>query len=142
MRPPHAANERSGKPRQRAATRCFCCLTSSRATCSASSAQAYATDQAALAVAERAIAKEFDKAFPLPERRFFYTPHMHAEDLAEQERCLALCAASGDEEGVKYAVIHRDIIRDFGRFPHRNPVLGRETTPEEHAFLQSGGFSG
>lgn len=106
------------------------------------SAQAYATDQAALAVAERAIAKEFDKAFPLPERRFFYTPHMHAEDLAQQERCLALCAASGDEEGVKYAVIHRDIIRDFGRFPHRNPVLGRETTPEEHAFLQSGGFSG
>ena len=54
----------------------------------------------------------------------------------------ALCAASGDAEGVTYAVIHRDIIRDFGRFPHRNTVLGRETTPEEQAFLDAGGFSG
>jgi uncharacterized protein (DUF924 family) len=106
------------------------------------SAQAYATDDAALAIADRAIVNGFDGMFPLPERRFFYTPHMHAEDLAQQERCLALCAASGDEEGVKYAVIHRDIIRDFGRFPHRNRVLGRQTTPEEQAFLDSGGFSG
>jgi uncharacterized protein (DUF924 family) len=106
------------------------------------SAQAYASDDAALAIADRAIARGFDTLFPLPERRFFYTPHMHAEDLAQQERCLALCAAAGDEEGVKYAVIHRDIIRDFGRFPHRNRILGRQTTPEEQAFLDSGGFSG
>lgn len=106
------------------------------------SPQAYASDEAALAVADRAIARGFDQAFPLPERRFFYTPHMHAEDLAQQERCIALCAASGDAEGVTYAVIHRDIIRDFGRFPHRNAVLGRETTPEEQAFLDAGGFSG
>ena len=67
---------------------------------------------------------------------------MHAEDLAQQERCIALCAASDDDEGVKYAVVHRDIIRDFGRFPHRNQILGRETTPEEQAFLDAGGFSG
>jgi uncharacterized protein (DUF924 family) len=69
-------------------------------------------------------------------------PFMHAEDLAHQERCLALCQASDDAEGVKYAVIHRDVIRDYGRFPHRNPVLGRKTTPEEQVFLDQGGFSG
>ncbi|MFN3672462.1 MAG: DUF924 family protein [Bosea sp. (in: a-proteobacteria)] len=106
------------------------------------SQRAFATDAAALSVAEDAIAHGFDRAFPVPERRFFYTPHMHAEDLAQQERCIALCAASDDEEGVKYAVIHRDIIRDFGRFPHRNQILGRETTQQEQAFLDAGGFSG
>jgi uncharacterized protein (DUF924 family) len=104
--------------------------------------RAFATDAQALAVAERAIARGFDAAYPSPEKRFFYMPFMHAEDLADQERCIALCAAAGDAEGVKHAVIHRDIIRDFGRFPHRNPVLGRDTTPEEQAFLDAGGFAG
>ena len=106
------------------------------------SPRAFATDELALTIAEHAVAQGFDKAFPLPERRFFYMPYMHAEDLAHQERCIALCAACHDEDGVKYAVIHRDIIRDFGRFPHRNPVLGRQTTPDEHAFLTAGGFAG
>jgi uncharacterized protein (DUF924 family) len=106
------------------------------------SAQAFATDAQALAIAERAIAEGFDKRFEGPERRFFYLPHMHSEQLADQERCIALCEAANDPEGVKFAIIHRDIIRDFGRFPHRNPVLGRETTPQEQAFLDSGGFSG
>lgn len=106
------------------------------------SAQAFATDAQALDVAERAIAKGFDKRFEGPERRFFYLPHMHSEKLADQERCIALCEEANDPEGVKFAIIHRDIIRDFGRFPHRNPVLGRETTPQEQAFLDSGGFSG
>ena len=106
------------------------------------SPRAFATDAQALAIAERAIARGFDKPFPLPERRFIYMPFMHAEDLAHQERCIALCAASDDPEGVKYAVIHRDIIRDFGRFPHRNAVLGRRTTAAEQAFLDEGGFGG
>ncbi len=106
------------------------------------SPRAFATDAQALAIAERAIARGFDKAFQPPESRFIYMPFMHAEDLAHQERCVALCAASDDPDGVKYAVIHRDIIRDFGRFPHRNPVLGRETTAVEHAFLAEGGFRG
>jgi uncharacterized protein (DUF924 family) len=106
------------------------------------SPRAFATDAMALAIAGRAIAKGFDGAFDLPERRFIYMPFMHAEDLAHQERCLALCQASDDAEGVKYAVIHRDVIRDYGRFPHRNPVLGRKTTPEEQVFLDQGGFSG
>lgn len=106
------------------------------------SPRAFATDAQALAVAERAIARGFDDAFQPPERRFIYMPFMHAEDLAHQERCIALCAASGDAEGVKHAVTHRDIIRDFGRFPHRNTVLGRQTTAAEQEFLDEGGFRG
>ncbi len=106
------------------------------------SPRAYATDGAAVALAERAIAKGFDRTYDNPERRFFYLPFMHAEDLALQERCVDLTRASGDDESFKYAVIHRDIIRDFGRFPHRNAVLGRETTEAERAFLEAGGFAG
>ncbi len=106
------------------------------------SSRAFATDAQALAVAERAIARGFDKEFDNPERRFIYLPFMHAEDLAHQERCIALCEAAVDPEGVRFAVIHRDIIRDFGRFPHRNPILGRPTTAEERAFLEEGGFGG
>ena len=106
------------------------------------SARAFATDALALEIAERAIARGFDMAKPVPERRFLYMPFMHAEDLAHQERCVSLCDASDDPEGVKFAVLHRDIIHDFGRFPHRNPVLGRETTPQEQEFLDEGGFQG
>ncbi|CAH1675627.1 conserved hypothetical protein [Hyphomicrobiales bacterium] len=106
------------------------------------SPRAFATDAAAVAVSERAIAHGFDKAYEAPEKRFFYMPYMHSEELAHQEHCIALCAAAADADGVKYAEIHRDIIRDFGRFPHRNPVLGRETTAEEKAFLGEGGFAG
>jgi len=106
------------------------------------SPRAFATDGQALAMAERAIARGFDGAYEAPEKRFFYMPFMHSEELADQERCIALCAAAEDPEGVKYAEIHRNIIRDFGRFPHRNPVLGRETTAEEKSFLTGGGFNG
>jgi uncharacterized protein (DUF924 family) len=106
------------------------------------SPRAFATDSQAVAVAERAIARGFDSAYEAPEKRFFYMPFMHSEELAHQERCIALCAAADDPEGVKYAEIHRDIIRDFGRFPHRNPVLGRDTTAEEKNFLTGGGFAG
>jgi len=106
------------------------------------SPQAFAADALALAVAGRAIARGFDRAFENPERRFIYMPFMHSEDLADQQRCIALCAAADDPDGVRFAEIHRDIIRDFGRFPHRNPVLGRKTTPEERDFLAEGGFSG
>ncbi|HML12009.1 MAG TPA: DUF924 family protein [Xanthobacteraceae bacterium] len=105
-------------------------------------ARAYAADPLAHAVADRAIARGFDRRYAPPERRFFYLPFMHAENLPDQERCIALCRAAGDEEGVKYAEIHADIIRRFGRFPHRNRVLGRATTPQEQAFLDAGGFAG
>lgn len=106
------------------------------------SPRAFATDPHSVAIAERAIAAGLDRQIEVPERRFFYMPFMHAEDLDLQERCIALCEAAGDPDGVKYAVIHRDIIRDFGRFPHRNEVLGRSTTAAERAFLDEGGFAG
>jgi uncharacterized protein (DUF924 family) len=106
------------------------------------SKQAFATDAKALAVARHAIARGFDKSYQPPEQRFLYMPFMHSEALHDQEHCVALCAAADDAEGVKFAEIHRDIIRDFGRFPHRNGVLGRDTTPEEQTFLDDGGFAG
>jgi uncharacterized protein (DUF924 family) len=62
--------------------------------------------------------------------------------MADQERCLALYRAAGDADNLKWAELHADIIRRFGRFPHRNAVLGRDTTPEERAFLDAGGFAG
>ncbi len=106
------------------------------------SPRAFATDALAVEIAGRAIAKGYDEAYQPPEKRFFYIPFMHSEGLADQERCIELCAAADDADGVKYAEIHRDIIRDFGRFPHRNPVLGRKTTAQEQAFLEAGGFAG
>ncbi len=74
-------------------------------------------------------------------RIFFVLPFEHSEDLADQHLSVELSAPYG-EEFLKYAEIHRDIIERFGRFPHRNPALGRETTAEEKAFLDEGGFSG
>jgi uncharacterized protein (DUF924 family) len=105
-------------------------------------ARAFAADARARAVADRAIARGFDGATPLAERSFFYLPFEHSEDIADQERCIALCRASGDADALKWAELHADIIRKFGRFPHRNAVLGRATTPEEQAFLDGGGFKG
>jgi uncharacterized protein (DUF924 family) len=106
-----------------------------------SEARAFATDPLARAVTSRAILNGFDGAFPNM-RGFFYLPFEHSENLADQERGLALYKAVGDEDGLKWAVLHADIIRRFGRFPHRNAVLGRVTTPDEQAFLDGGGFAG
>ena len=106
------------------------------------SAQAFAADPIARGVAGRALAKGFDQQVSDEERGFLYLPFMHSEEVADQERCVALYQVLGDAENLKYADIHLDIIRRFGRFPHRNLVLGRTTTPEEQAFLQAGGFAG
>ncbi len=106
------------------------------------SARMFAADPLALAVARDALARGFDRQNPLPERNFFYLPFEHSEDLADQERCVALCRDHGDAEALKWAELHADIIRRFGRFPHRNAALGRTTTPEEQAFLDDGGFAG
>ena len=105
-------------------------------------ARAYATDPLARAIAASAIVHGFDAQVMPDMRGFFYLPFEHSEDMADQERSVALCKASGDAEALKWAEVHADIIRRFGRFPHRNPVLGRDTTPEEQAFLDSGGFAG
>jgi uncharacterized protein (DUF924 family) len=74
-------------------------------------------------------------------RGFVYLPFMHSEDLDDQELSVRLNEPLGGDS-LDYAVVHRDIIVRFGRFPHRNAVLGRETTPEEAAFLADGGFAG
>jgi uncharacterized protein (DUF924 family) len=105
-------------------------------------ARAFATDPLARAVAAGAIVRGFDSQVPTEMRGFFYLPFQHSEDLADQERGIAFYKAIGDLENLKWAELHADIIRRFGRFPHRNSVLGRTTTPEEQAFLDGGGFAG
>jgi uncharacterized protein (DUF924 family) len=106
------------------------------------SARAFAADPLARAIAERALARGFDQTVALAERTFFYLPFEHSEAMADQERCIALFGATGDAEALKWAELHADIIRRFGRFPHRNAALGRAATPEEQVFLDSGGFAG
>ncbi len=105
-------------------------------------ARAFATDPLARAITAGAIIRGFDAQVAKELRSFFYLPFEHSEALADQERCIALNKATGDADGLKWAEIHADIIRRFGRFPHRNAALGRTTTPEEQAFLDSGGFAG
>ena len=106
------------------------------------SAQAFAADAPARAVADRALARGFDQQVPAGERQFFYLPFEHSENISDQERCLALFRSTGNPDSLKWAEKHADIIRRFGRFPHRNAVLGRTTTAEEQAFLNAGGFAG
>jgi len=105
-------------------------------------ARAFATDPMARAITAGALMRGFDSQVPAELRSFFYLPFEHSEDMADQQRGLALYKASGDADGLKWAELHADIIRRFGRFPHRNAVLGRITTPEEQAFLDEGGFAG
>lgn len=100
-------------------------------------AEAFATDALVRAVADRALARGFDRDVPEDVRSFFYMPFMHSEDLADQDKSVALFRAhSGDPgDGESYAVKHRNTIVRFGRFPARNAALGRETTQEEIEFL-------
>ena len=105
-------------------------------------ARAFAADPLARAVADRAIVRGFDQETKSSLRGFFYLPFEHSENLADQERCVALARATGDADALKWADIHADIIRRFGRFPHRNAILGRTTTAAEQAFLDEGGFAG
>lgn len=102
---------------------------------------AFSADAKALALAEAALERGYDRAFPLDVRVFFYLPFEHSENMAHQERAVDLCRQLGNTEFYHYALIHMDVIRRFGRFPHRNTVLGRVSTPEETAYLQTGGFS-
>ena len=106
------------------------------------SAHAFATDPKARAIARAAVEAGFDRQVEPELRNFFYLPFEHSEDISDQDYSLALCAEAGVENDLKWARIHRDIIVRFGRFPHRNAVLGRVTTPEEQEFLDEGGFAG
>lgn len=102
--------------------------------------RAYAGDAHARELAARAINKGFDQHHDELLQQFFYTPFMHSEDLADQDRSLALYQAMDGKDAAKWALHHRDIIEQFGRFPHRNPILGRQSTSEEEAWLDQGGF--
>jgi len=112
------------------------------------SAHAFATDPLALAIARRAVEAGLDQTVEPAVRVFFYLPFEHSERQEDQDRCVELCqalrAAAGEsaQGALDYAIVHRDIIARFGRFPHRNAALGRETTPDEQAFLDDGGFAG
>lgn len=106
------------------------------------SAEAFSTDPQALALAKRAIDQGIDQQIGTDLRAFVYMPLMHSEYLSDQRRCVELFRAFGNPNNLAFAEIHADIIRKFGRFPHRNTVLGRQTTAEEAAFLAGGGFKG
>ena len=98
-------------------------------------ARAFSGDGRARAVAREALARGFDLAVAPELRPFLHMPFMHSEDLADQELMVALARWRDSENTLRFAIAHRDIIAQFGRFPHRNAALGRETSPEEAAFL-------
>ena len=103
------------------------------------SGHAFATDPLARAYATRAIDAGHDQRVDPALRVFFYLPFEHSEDIADQDHCVALVTTMGDANYLKYAEAHRDVIRRFGRFPHRNRALGRDNTPKEQAWLDAGG---
>ncbi len=100
-------------------------------------ARAFATDAAAREVTVHALAQGFDAAFSQDQRGFLYMPLEHSESVEDQDLCLRLTALLDENPAWReWALPHRDIIARFGRFPHRNAALGRESTPEERAFLE------
>jgi uncharacterized protein (DUF924 family) len=101
----------------------------------------FESDARARELARQVLQAGFDEQFEPDLRNFFYLPFMHSEHLPDQDLSVALTARMGDS-ALRYAKRHRDIIERFGRFPHRNAVLGRESTPEEERFLADGGFGG
>lgn len=104
-------------------------------------ARMFATDAQALAVARRAIDRGFAQSVEATLRGFFYLPFSHSEQLADQRRAVDLNAGA-DARWLHFARVHLDVIERFGRFPHRNALLGRTTTAAEQRFLDEGGFAG
>ncbi|HUG60591.1 MAG TPA: DUF924 family protein [Methylomirabilota bacterium] len=105
------------------------------------SKEAFASDPLALEVARRALAAGYPDAYPPQARAFFYLPFEHAEDLEAQALSVDMFRTLGDKEYTLYALMHFEAIARFGRFPHRNAILGRVSTEAELAFLAAGGFS-
>jgi uncharacterized protein (DUF924 family) len=103
--------------------------------------RAFATDRAALALAKRAIGEGLDMRLAPEQRAFIYMPFQHSEAATDQEQSIALFTALGNPLNLDFARKHQAIIARFGRFPHRNSVLGRTSTPAELAFLQEPGSS-
>ncbi|WP_299145073.1 DUF924 family protein [uncultured Tateyamaria sp.] len=103
--------------------------------------RAFALDRAALAAAKSAIAKGWDMRVDVPARQFFYMPLEHSENLCDQDRAVRLiCERMQDDTFLTHAQAHREVIRQFGRFPHRNACLGRKSTAAELAYLEAGGY--
>ena len=107
--------------------------------------EAFASDAVALAAAQHALERGYDRDRLPVERLFFYLPFMHSERLEDQDRATALCdplrAFPETDDTHRFALAHREVIRRFGRFPHRNAILGRASTPEELEFLKQPGSS-
>lgn len=103
--------------------------------------RAFEGDAKALALAHAAVDHRLDHQVEQTRRLFFYLPFEHSEALADQDRSVELFAKLGDPDYLRYAEAHRGIIRRFGRFPHRNPILGRQSTADEIAFLATPGSS-
>lgn len=101
------------------------------------SPRAFESDHQARTLCRKVLAKGFDKASSLEERRFLYLPLEHSESLRDQKDSVEAFRQLADEEALDYAVQHHDIIAQFGCFPHRNAVIGRETTPDEAEFLKT-----
>ena len=101
----------------------------------------FESDAKARAIAQQALEAGFDAQAGEDLRNFFYLPFSHSEQLADQDAAVELARKLGDEP-LRYAILHREIIARFGRFPHRNAMLARATTPEEQRFLDDGGFAG
>lgn len=99
--------------------------------------RSFESNDLALTVARQALERGFDQQVDATARQFFYLPFMHSEDIDDQDRSVRLYEALGDRNSLHFAREHRDIIARFGRFPHRNAALGRESTAEEAAFLET-----
>lgn len=99
----------------------------------------FATDEQALLVSKQALHRGYDQVLSPIKRRFLYLPFEHSENLADQKKSVSLFETMKDDDplGYDYAVRHKDVIERFGRFPHRNAILGRESTPEEIEFLKN-----
>jgi len=100
-------------------------------------AVAFSTEQHAVMVAKHAIIEDFDQQIDKKQVAFLYMPLMHSENIDDQDLCVARFEAAGLEENSKFAKHHREIVRKYGRFPHRNALLGRHSSPEEIEYLNS-----
>lgn len=103
--------------------------------------QAFANDTLALALAQTAVAAQADQALDAQRRAFLYMPYMHSESLAIHRVAVALFSAPGMENNLDFELRHKAIIHRFGRYPHRNAILGRNSTAEEIEFLKTPGSS-
>jgi len=105
------------------------------------SSDAFNSDQLALCLAQETVAQKLDLELSLTERAFLYMPYMHSESLIIHEHAVELFSAKGLEDNLRFEIRHKEIIERFGRYPHRNELLGRQSTNKEIQFLQKPGSS-